>query len=431
MNRQSRIQRRDFMRIGGSMLGLSMADLFRLEAAGAIAPRDAGKSAILLFLCGGQSHLDTWDLKPENSEIRGEFRPIATNLPGLQVCELMPRLARQADKYAILRHVSHTMAVHEPGQRYVRTGNRPLPSLIYPDHGSVISKELPAPRGIPPYVTLPVARSNGLIEAAGYLGVAYRSFQVPGDPSSPTFTVRSLSTPDGSATGRTERRFSFMNRLDQGLRQADAASQELEGMDRFYQRAFDVLQSAAFRRAFELDRESSQLRDRYGRTAFGQACLLARRLVEAGVRFVEIDFGSWDTHLNNFSFMRNTLVPPWDQGLAALLEDLSGRGMLDSTFVWSTGEFGRTPTINNNAGRDHWARANSMLVAGGGIRAGQVIGRTDASGAEPVGNACSPDDVAASFYRAMGIDHHTEYHTSDGRPVLLVRNGRPIRELIG
>jgi uncharacterized protein (DUF1501 family) len=173
------------------------------------------------------------------------------------------------------------------------------------------------------------------------------------------------------------------------------------------------------------------LRDRYGRHSIGQACLLARRLVEAGVRFVQIDFGGWDTHLNNFTSLRNDLVPPWDEGLAALLGDLHDRGMLDKTFVWSTGEFGRTPTINNNAGRDHWARATSMLVAGGGIRPNQVIGQTDASGNEPVGDAYAPDDVAATFLRVMGIDHHKEYHTPDGRPIYIVRNGRVIRELVG
>jgi hypothetical protein len=425
----SQMQRRDFLRIGGGLCGLSMVDLLRLEASGAIAERDAGKSAILIFLCGGQSHLDTWDMKPDNAAIRGEFKPIATNLPGLKVCELMPKLACQADKYAVLRNVSHTLAVHGPGQRYMRTGNRPLASLEYPDHGSVISKELQSPRGIPPYVTLPIRRSNGLVEASGYLGVAYRSFTVPGDPSSPTFTVRALSSP-GSTPERLQRRFRFLNRMDQGLRQADARSQELEGMDQFYQRAHDILQSSAFRQAFELEREASPLRDRYGRHSFGQACLLARRLVEAGVRFVEIDFGGWDTHQNNFTALKNTLIPPWDEGLSALLEDLHARGMLDKTFVWSTGEFGRTPTINKNAGRDHWARATSMLLAGGGIRNGQVIGKTDDSGKEPVGDAHSPDDVAATFLRLMGIDHHKEYHTPDGRPIYIVRNGQPIQALI-
>lgn len=172
------------------------------------------------------------------------------------------------------------------------------------------------------------------------------------------------------------------------------------------------------------------MRDRYGRHSVGQACLLARRLIEAGVRFVEIDFGGWDTHLANFTSLRNDLVPPWDQALAALLEDLHARGMLDRTFVWSTGEFGRTPTINSNAGRDHWARAVSMLVAGGGIRGGQVLGRTDASGNAPVDGAYSPDDVAATFLNLMGIHHHTEYHTPDGRPIYVVRNGRPIADLV-
>lgn len=240
-----RLHRRDFLRVGGGMFGLSMVDLLRLEASGTIPNRDAGKSAILLFLPGGQSHLDTWDMKPDNAEVRGEFRPIQTRLPGFQVCELMPQLARQTDKYAVLRNVAHTNAVHGPGQRYMRTGNRPLASLEYPDHGCVVSKELPSPRGIPPYVTLPIRASNGLIESAGYLGVAYRSFSVPGDPSSDRYSVRALDS-SGSEPGRLRRRVDFLNRVDQGLRQADARSQDLEGMDHFYRQAYDVLSRRRF-----------------------------------------------------------------------------------------------------------------------------------------------------------------------------------------
>ncbi|GIW80863.1 MAG: hypothetical protein KatS3mg105_2670 [Gemmatales bacterium] len=425
------MHRRDFLRIGGSLCGLSIVDLLRLEATGAIPDKDAGKSAIFIFLCGGQSHHDTWDMKPENKEIGGEFKPIRTVVPDLQVCERMPKLAQQADKYTVLRNVSHRLAVHGPGQQYLRTGNRPLPSVEYPDYGAVVTKELPAPKGIPPYISLPIARTNSVVESAGYLGVAYRSFSVPGDPSSPEFSVRALATPTGIDGKRIQRRFGFMNRIDKGLRQADTKNLELEGMDRFYEKAYDVLQSAALRAAFELQREKALVRERYGMNRFGQACLLARRLVQAGARFVEIDFGSWDTHQDNFSTLKNTLLPPWDQGLAALLEDLKEQGMLDKTIVWSTGEFGRTPKINNNAGRDHWPRAMSMLLAGGGIPGGQVVGKTDKDGAEPVGDAYSPDDVAASFLRLMGIDHHKEYYTPDGRPMLIVREGKPIKELVG
>jgi uncharacterized protein (DUF1501 family) len=200
-------------------------------------------------------------------------------------------------------------------------------------------------------------------------------------------------------------------------------------MDQFYQKALGMLASEPLRQAVDLTRESDRMRDHYGRHSFGQACLLARRLVEAGVRFVGIDFGGWDTHQNNFGALKTQLLPPWDEGLAALLQDLHQRGLLDRTLVWSTGEFGRTPAINGTSGRDHWARASSLLLAGGGIAGGKVIGKTDAKAAEPVGAACTPDDVAASFLKVIGIDHHKEYHTADGRPILIVRNGKPIPEL--
>jgi len=426
------VSRRDALRVGATVCGLSLADLLRLEASGAVPPEQAGKSAIFIFLCGGQSHLDTWDMKPENSEIGGEFKPIATNVSGLEICELMPKLARQADKYTVLRNVSHTQGVHGPGQLYMRTGNRTLASLQYPDHGCVVSKELTTAKDIPPSITLPIRRSNGVIEQSGYLGVAYKSFSVQEDPNDPEFSIRALTPPEGISRKRVSRRIAFMNRIDRGLRTVETKSLELEGMDEFYAKAVDILQSKRLREAFDLAREKSQTRDLYGRHSFGQACLLARRLVEAGVRFVGIDFGGWDTHQGNFVALKNQLVPPWDEGLAALLADLDQCGMLDTTLVWSTGEFGRTPKINNqNAGRDHWPRATSMLLAGGGVGRGQVIGKTDKDGAEPVGEKFSPDDVAASFYRVLGIDHHKEYHTPDGRPVLLVRDGAPIPRLFG
>jgi hypothetical protein len=423
------MQRRDFLRIGGSICGLSLVDLFRLETQGAVAPANAGKSAIFIFLCGAQSHLDTWDMKPENTEVGGEFKPIQTKLPELRICEHMPRLARQADRYVVLRNISHTVAEHFGGQRYMRTGNRASPALDYPEHGSVVCKELRAPEGLPPYVTVPLSRTNGVIESAGYLGVAYKSFTVQGDPNDPRFSVRALTPPEGLSPERIQRRLAFMNRIDQGVRGTGTSSQELEGMDQFYQKAVSMLASETLRRAFDLGRETASTRDLYGRHGFGQACLLARRLVEAGVRFVGIDFGGWDTHQNNFRDLKTNLLPPWDEGLAALIQDLHQRGLLEKTLVWSTGEFGRTPTINGTAGRDHWARASSMVLAGGGIKGGKVIGKTDAKAAEPISERHTPDDVAASFLKVMGIDHHKEYYTADGRPVLIVREGKPISEL--
>jgi hypothetical protein len=410
-------------------LGLGLADLLRLEGSGGIDSSDRGKSAIFIYLDGGQSHLDSWDLKPEGGEIAGEFQPIDTNLPGLRICEHMPKLARQADKYAVLRGVKDAIGVHGRGMQLVRTGNRPRASLVYPDLGSVISKEFSSPVGVPPFISLPLRVTNATTEAAGYLGVAYRSFTVSGDPSAADFSVRALNTPRGMSAARVDGRRSLAASLDTAFRDVDLKNENLDGMDRFYHQAFDILRSQPTREAFELSSEKDELRDRYGRTGLGQACLLARRLVEAGVRAVTIDFGGWDTHQNNFTSLKNDLLPPWDAALATLLEDLQDRGLLETTLVFSAGEMGRTPTINGNAGRDHWGTAMSMLVAGAGIRGGQVVGATDAQGARVTDVAGTPEDVAASCLNALGIDPHKEFDTSTGRPIQIVRDGKPIDTL--
>jgi hypothetical protein len=343
----------------------------------------------------------------------------------------MPKLAKQADKYAVLRGVNDAIGVHGRGMSFVRSGNRPRAALKYPDIGSVISKEFLSPRGVPPFVSLPIKTTNSTLETPGYLGVAYRSFMVGGDPNSKDFDVRALSTPDGMSLRRVNRRKSLVGQLDTAYRDVELANENLDGMDRFYQQAFDILRSRATREAFELSREKDEVRDRYGRTPLGQACLLARRLIEVGVRCVTIDFGGWDTHQNNFTDMKDKLLPPWDAAMAALLDDLHQRGLLKTTLVWSTGEMGRTPTINDKAGRDHWGKAMSMMMAGAGIRGGQVLGSTDEKGAEVVDVAGSPEDVAASAMHALGIDHHKEYSTATGRPIQIVRDGEIIPRLFG
>jgi hypothetical protein len=419
------IKRRDFLKAGAlGSLGLSLAGLLRLEAEAASTA--AGKNAIFIYLPGGQSHLDTWDMKPESSEVKGEFSPVATNVPGIDICEHLPNLAQQADKYALIRSVCHTLAAHAPGQQYMRSGNKPLPSLEYPNYGSVIAREFTSPLGIPPYVSLPVNRSNGGVETAGYLGVAYSSFSVGSDPNADNFSVRALAAPGGLTMERIQSRVSFMQGLDTAFRNVELKSQALEGMDKFYQQAYDILRSEAARQAFDIHSEKPELRERYGRTPFGQGCLLARRLVEVGVRCVTVDFGSWDTHRDNFNTLKTRMLPAFDAGVAALLEDLSQRGLLENTVVWVTGEFGRTPKINANTGRDHWARAMSMIMAGGGIRGGQVIGKTNDKGEEPVDTPYKPEDAAASFFHALGIDPKKEYYTPSNRPVMLVRDGEPI-----
>jgi hypothetical protein len=429
MSQSNHITRRDALRVGAlGACGLNLATMLSLDAAENSPTK--GKNAIFVFLTGGQSHIDTWDLKPEAGEMKGEFESIETNLPGLRICEHMPYLAKQADKYALVRSVHHTQGAHSPGQRYLQTGNLKIPSLEYPDYGAVIAKEHAAPKGVPPYVLLPAGGSNSAIYSAGYLGVAYGPFSALGDPNANNYSVRALATPAGTSLDQIERRRSLLEEIDTTFDDPNLVNQDLDGMNKSYERAFEILQSARTRQAFELGGEDAELRERYGRTTFGQSCLLARRLIEAGTRCVSIYNGGWDTHQNNFTDLKNTLLPPWDQGLAALIEDLHTRGLLENTVVWCTGEFGRTPKINDRgAGRDHWPRAMSMLYAGGGIRGGQVIGATDKTASAPTEKPYSPSDAAASFYHAIGIDSQKEYSTPDGRPVVIVRDGSPIPEL--
>ncbi len=426
-----KIDRRNMLKIGAAgAFGINLTSLLTLD--GKESPSTSGKNAIFIFLTGGQAHQDTWDLKPEAGDKKGEFESIATNNPDLRICEHMPHLAKQADKYTIVRNVSHGQGAHSPGQRYLQTGNRKIPSLEYPDYGAVISKEHQSPRGVPNYVLSPSGGSNSASYSSGYLGVAHGPFTALGDPNAPNYSVRALATPEGLTLAQIEARQRLLKRVDTRFRGVDIANQEVEGMDKSYEKAFDILQSEAVRKAFDIDSEDPKVRDQYGRHTFGQSCLLARRLVEAGTRCVSLYNGGWDTHENNFTDLKNMLLPPWDQGLAALLVDLHDRGMLENTVVWCTGEFGRTPTINDKgAGRDHWSRAMSMLYAGGGIQGGQVIGETDKTASEPVGESYSPDDAAASFYRAIGIDHKKEYHTRDGRPAMIVANGTSIEKLWG
>jgi uncharacterized protein (DUF1501 family) len=423
------VSRRDFLRVGAlGAMGLSLSGYLRYAAA---APSKAvDKSAIFIYLGGGQTHMDTWDLKPDaDAAYRGEFKPIKTNVPGMEICEHLPNLAQQADKFVILRSVAHNLAAHAPGQMFLRTGNRPIPSLQYPGYGSVVTKEYSAPPGVPPYVALPITATNGGAETAGYLGVAHNPFTVNDDPNKPNFNVRALALPQGLSMERIDARRALLDGLDTAFRTVEVKSQDLSGMDRFYQQAFAILNSPKAREAFNLAGESAAVRDKYGRNPFGQACLLARRLIEAGVRFVSIDFGGWDNHQNIFPRLKDDKLPKVDQGLASLLEELAGRGLLAKTALMMTGEFGRTPRVNRNAGRDHWARAMSIVMAGGGIKGGQIIGKTNERGEEPADRPLKPEDVAASFYHALDIDPHKEYHTPTGRPVHIVRDGKVIKEL--
>ena len=431
--------RRQLLRAGALGLGsLSLAGYLR-RAEGRDLSTATAQGAIFIFLNGGPPHLDTFDLKPDApQEIRGEFKPIATNVPGISICEHMPQLAEVADKFALVRSVSHSLAAHELGTKYVVTGNRPLPSLEYPGFGNVAAKELSCAAEMPSFVAVPESPMK-----AGYLGVEHSSFNTVVTPQGGSFRVRGIAL-DGSLTlADMVRRQTLLEELDDTFRAADAHSDLLAGLDRFRSRAHAILRSEKARAAFDIGRETPEVIDRFGAHSFGQSCLLAARLIEAGVRFVTINSTGWDTHVDNFKQLRGGTVtekfgrrtvdrgklPEVDDGLSALLERLDERGLLDSTLVTMTGEFSRTPKVNANAGRDHWARAMTVLMAGGGVRGGRVIGQTDDKGMEPTTEPITPDDIAASLYNSLGIDPTTEYYTDSGRPMQLVRDGKVIQAL--
>jgi hypothetical protein len=399
--------------------GLNLAGYLRLARAGEVASGRA-KSAIFINLAGGPTHMDTFDLKPDSpSEVRGEFNPIDTNASGVQICEHLPKLAAQADKFALLRGVSHTLAAHELGSQYLNSGNRPLPSLQFPGYGSVVSKELPSASDLPGFVAIPKTPQR-----AGYLGVRYAALQTdavpkPGQP----FTVRGVALSGGLTVAQLERRQNLLGKLDGAFKAFEADSNLVDGLDKFDEQAHEIISSTRAREAFDVSKESPAVAQRFGDHAFGQSCLLALRLVDSGVRFATVDFGGWDTHQQNFTKLKDEKLPQLDQGLAGLFASLAERGMLETTTVFVTGEFGRTPKINKNAGRDHWPRAMFCLIGGGGIRGGQVIGASDEKAMGPAGEPITPDQVAASFYHSLGIDYEKEYHTNTGRPVMIVREG--------
>lgn len=422
--------RRDVLRAGALGLGgLTLASYQRMLAAGQVAANPKAERAIFVELPGGPSHLDTFDPKPDApDEIRGKFRPIETNVPGIQISEHLPRMARCADKYAILRGVSHTLAAHRLGQEYVNCGNKPIPSLEYASYGSVVSKERATESDIPPHVAIPKAGHG-----PGFLGIRYAPLNTNTTPrAGRPFSVRGLAMGRGITVGEFERRQSLLRQLDRSLADLEGQSQLLDGLDRFGDQAYSMLTSTRTRQAFDISQEAPSFAEPFGDDPFGQSCLLAIRLVESGVRFVTLQLGGWDTHQDNFTRLSESQLPKLDVGLSGLLNGLDQRGLLDSTAVFVTGEFGRTPKINSRGaegGRDHYPRCMFMLMAGGGVRGGQVIGESDATAAGPKHDAISPDDVAASFYANLGIDPSLEYDTDTGRPITLVRDGKVIDAL--
>jgi hypothetical protein len=420
--------RRDFMKIGSlGALGLNLPAFLRAAGAASTKPgRDV--SIILLWQSGGCGHQDTFDMKPDApKEYRGEFNPIPTNVPGIQVCEHLPRTAKVANRLTILRSMKSREINHERAINYLLTGYLPLPTIEFPSIGSVISKELGPRNGMPPYVAVPYTFPS---YGAGFLGGEFNPF-IAGDPNVTGYKVKDLTLPVDVDWERAGNRRYLVEQMDRRFR-AIEASPDFKALDGFYHRAYDLLSSPAAKKAFDIEAEPAKLRERYGRTPVGQGCLLARRLVEAGVRFVTIAKGwlNYDTHGDNFNTMRKVLLPEFDPAFATLIEDLDQRGMLDTTLVIANGEFGRTPKVNGDAGRDHHCKAWSVVFAGAGLTGGRVLGATDKTATEVTDNPVEPEDLMFTLYSILGLDPDKEYHTSIGRPVRLANGGKLIPGLL-
>ncbi len=426
--RSAHLGRREVLRIGAlSALGLTTTQLGALRAADA-APR-TDRACILLWLSGGPSQLDTFDPKPDApAEIRSPFAPIGTSVPGIQVTELFPRLARQAHHYALLRSVYHTLDDHARGMCWLLAG-RLHDSIRYPNMGSVVARLRQKPGALPAFVTIP--RMNlvaGLsatdhAQTAGDLGRSWDPLTPDGVPGVEGFRLTDLDLPREVSTERFQRRVQLLDRNE--------AAESGGGQDDLRRRAVELVRSDRIRAAFDLEAEPTALRDRYGRHGFGQSTLLARRLVERGVQFVNVNWPNyyqWDHHTEYAGRMQYQ-APPLDFALGSLLEDLADRGMLDSTLVLCMGEFGRTPKVNVHAGRDHWVHVMTVLAAGAGIRGGQAIGSSTSDGGYPHDRPIHARDVVASAYHALGIDPLTELHTFDGRPFQLLPNAEIVPEL--
>ena len=429
--------RRDFMHVGSlAFLGACLSGRMALEAK----PRQSGKtveSCILLYLVGGPPQLDTWDMKPHAPvEFRGPYRPVATNVPGIQISQLFPRMARQTDKLALVRSFCHTNPSHPRAAIWVQTGRPPVAGIRYPHVGCVVEKLKPASGDLPAHVLLPYKARGS--QSAGFLGKLHQPFVVDSDPSDSRFQVRDLLPPDNVSTVRVNRRRSFRTLVDDAFQKFEEGSAEAKLIDSNFAQAYQIISSAEARQAFELDREPEKVRGRYGTNRFGQSCLLARRLVERGVRFVTVnmfdDFsGSWDIH-GQAPFAPitglNNLGPMLDNACASLIEDLHDRGMLEQTMVVVFGEFGRSPRVNPSGGRDHWPGCGSMIFAGGGVAGGQVIGASDRTASEPTDRPVSPEEILATIYHALGISLHTDLPGPGARPVPIVEIGvEPVQEL--
>lgn len=440
-----RFNRRGFLKAGGlGLTGLSLPELLRHEAHAGPAARKEN-SVIILWMRGGPSQHETWDPKPHApAEFRGDFGAIRTSVPGIEIVDLMPRCAQIMEKWSIIRSLHHTNAGHSAGDQILFTGHPPGtdPTInIHPSCGSVVSEQVGylTPE-LPPYVMIP--RQVPGTDSA-YLGVAHKPFETLADPANDgPFTLQNFSLVEGINDNRFARRKDLLKGFDQFRTDLDRSGQ-LTAISQFQQQAFGILSSDKARKAFDLDAERESTRERYGfiprydpmdptrcsASAFSQRMLLGRRLVEAGVRLVTVDCRWWDTHVKGFDSMRNGFLPRWDQAYSALIEDLDQRSLLETTLVVAWGEFGRTPRVNKNAGRDHYPNVFSAAIAGGPLKGGRVVGSSDSKGAFPKDNPKTPQDVLATIYQHLGIDTEKHYLDHSGRPIITLPFGEPLHEL--
>lgn len=431
------ISRRGFLRLG-SVAGLSLAQILRLQQAQAAVDAQKSVNCIFIFIIGGMAHQDMWDPKPNApAEIRGDFRPISTAVPGMQITELLPHVAKVTDKLSLIRSMTHNDPDHTAGYHVMMTGQHPgtgpafnrnvANNNVHPSFGSMVARLGKSSGSLPPYISLPNFLNSG---GPAFLGASCAPFVIEADPASPDFSVRDIVLPEGVTSDRGIRRQEALRRLKEFEQKAEQASKEARSLDVFQQKAISLMTSKEAKLAFDISREDERTREEYGMTSLGQCCLMGRRLVEAGCRFVSIENGHWDTHRQNTMSLRDLLVPPLDRSLAALLTDLDRRSLLDSTLVVVATEFGRTPRINQMAGRDHWPGAFSVVMAGGGVKPGRIIGATDKDAASVTDRPTTPADFAATLLTILGIDPQTIIHTPVGRPIQLASGGRPVHELL-
>lgn len=427
-----RPSRREFLYVGlVGTLGLSLGNLLRLQAGAtpgkAAAKEGVAKSIINIYLPGGMSAQESFDPKMlAPIEYRGPLGTVKTKLDGVHFSEFMKETAKVADKITVIRSMTHGEADHDRGTHNMFTGYRPSPAVQYPSIGSVVAHELGSRNDLPPYVCIPSMPNT--FAGTGYLGSAFGPFSLGGDPANKNFKVRDLTLPGGVDEKRFAQRREMREAVDahfSALEKSDA----LDGMDSFYQRAYSMVSSEKARAAFSMNDEPDKLKDDYGRNTAGQRMLLARRLVESGVRFVSLTYGGWDHHDN----IRNAItgqMPNFDKAYAALIRDLDQRGLLDSTMVLVTTEFGRTPKINGTAGRDHWPRVFNIVMAGGGVKRGSVYGTSDSTGGEPDSDALTVEQFAATVYNQLGINYDKDLIAPGNRPLKIVKDGEVVKELL-